>query len=73
MAIDIQHPAITRTMRTGYPDSEPEIYGTDFYGNEVYVGDTILVLEDEFFLKDELTSDVIELLEHFGALEIEAK
>lgn len=74
MAIDIQDPRITRTMRTGYPEPvNDEPYGEDFFGNEVFLGDEILVLDDEFFLKEMLSTDAIEILRHFGAIEINAE
>ena len=69
----MQHPMITRIEKYGYPEPEPEVYGTDFFGNEVYEGDLILVIDDEFFLKDELSLDAIKILELFGATEEIAK
>jgi len=73
MAIDIEDPRITRINRTGYPETEKEPYGEDFFGNEVFLGDEILVLDDEFFLKEMLSTDAIEILRHFGAIEINAE
>lgn len=69
----IEHPDITRTIRTGYPEPEQKHYGYDFFGNEVFLGDEILVLDDEFFLKEMLSTDAIEILRHFGAIEINAE
>lgn len=65
----MEHPAITHMERTGFPPYSPrrEEYGTDALGNEVLVGDEILVLEDEFYLVEELTSQSKEILEHLGA------
>lgn len=74
MVLDIQDPRITRTIRTGYPEPvNDEPYGEDFFGNEVFPGDEILVLDDEFFLKEHLSYDAIEILRHFGATEEIAK
>ena len=69
----MEHPIISRLKLTGHPRKEPEIFGNDALGNEVYYGDEIYRYEDEFFLKEELTSDVIQLLEHLGATEEIAK
>ncbi|MBU5594888.1 hypothetical protein KQI76_06895 [Amphibacillus sp. MSJ-3] len=68
----MEHPAVYRTRQTGYPGKEPNIYGTDARGNEVYVGDEIYIYDEEFWLADELSQDAIEVLEHFGAKRIKA-
>ena len=44
-----------------------EEYGIDGLGNEVFSGDEILVLNDEFFLRETLLCESIELLEKLGA------
>lgn len=65
----LQHPDITLVRRKGfipYSDLRRE-YGTDPLGNEVMTGDSILVLNDEFFLVDELFQETIEALEVVGA------
>lgn len=63
----LEHPTITRIRRTGYPYSaRREAIGTDFFGNEVYAGEEILVFGDEFFLVEELSTDAREILEAFG-------
>lgn len=65
---DIEHPAIARTLRTGYPYSpKREMVGTDSLGNEVFSGEEILEFMDEFYLVEELSSDAIEILEQHGA------
>lgn len=65
----LEHPAITETNLTGYPYSpRREEYGVDGLGNEVYEGDEILVLDDEFYLVEELISDSVEILEIHGAI-----
>lgn len=64
----LEHPTITRTLRTGYPYSpRRQEIGIDALGNEVFEGDEILVYEDEFYLVSELSSDAIEILEKHGA------
>ncbi|SEA53041.1 hypothetical protein SAMN05421743_105192 [Thalassobacillus cyri] len=67
----MKHPVVEQIERTGFPldIQEPEIYGTDALGNEVVLGDTIYVFNDEFFLKDTLLQESIELLEVLGAEE----
>lgn len=62
----IEHPDITRTIRTGYPEPEQKHYGYDFFGNEVFEGEEILVLDNEFFLKQELSQDAISILRYIG-------
>lgn len=65
----LEHPDITRTIRTGYPVYRPrrEEYGIDALGNEVFVGEDILVLDDEFYLVEELSCDARRILEIHGA------
>lgn len=64
----LEHPTITRARSYGYPysDKRQEV-GKDPLGNEVYTGDEILVLHDEFYLVQELLPQSIEVLEHHGA------
>ncbi|TCT23362.1 YqaI-like protein [Melghiribacillus thermohalophilus] len=49
-----------------------EIYGIDALGNEVFKGETILIHGKEFFLKDALKEEALELLERLGAVETKA-
>lgn len=64
----MNHPLVDRTLLTGYPNGEDHLeIGTDPLGNEVYTGDKILVLDDEFYLAEELSSDAIEVLENHEA------
>lgn len=66
--MDLEHPAITKTLKTGYPYSDRrEMVGTDFLGREVFPGEEILVYGDDFFLVEELPSDAVEILEWIGA------
>lgn len=67
--MDLQHPAITRTLRTGFPFSERrEEWGIDALGNEVFTGDEILEFMDEFYLVEELSDDAREILEQHGGI-----
>lgn len=68
----MEHPKVTQINRVGYPE-EPDIYGMDFFGNEVYYGDEIYIYEEEFWLADELVHSEKELLEFFGAVKIIAR
>lgn len=52
-----------------WKENEPKIFGEDSLGNEVMEGDEILVLDDEFFRKEDLSYDAIHILEMFGAEE----
>lgn len=72
--MDLEHPTITKMERTGYPFSDHrKEYGIDGLGNEVLHGDEILVLDDEFYLVDELFQETIEVLENHGAFHEIAK
>jgi len=65
----LEHPAITRTRRTGYPYSERrEMWGIDGLSNDVYTDDEILDFMGEFYLVDNLSLDAIEILEQHGAI-----
>lgn len=65
----LEHPTIERVIRTGYVTYSPkrEQYGVDGLGNEVFKNDEIIVLNDEFFLRETLLCESIELLEVLGA------
>ena len=64
----LEHPAITRTLRTGYHKPEPEIFGVDFKGNTVFVGDEILATDRMFFLLSDLSDTEIQVLEEQHAI-----
>lgn len=65
----MNHPIVDQMERTGYPAYSPsrEQYKVDPLGNEVYSGDDILVLNDEFFLVETMSAEAIEVLELLGA------
>ncbi|MCU9614121.1 hypothetical protein OEV98_11170 [Caldibacillus lycopersici] len=54
------YPMINEEIQTSH-------YGVDYFGQEVLIGDEIMVLDDEFFLKDELLSETVKVLELAGA------
>lgn len=65
----LQHPDITFIRGKGFVplSRKREEYGVDALGNEVLMGDPILVFDDEFFSADELFQETIEALEVIGA------
>lgn len=64
----LEHPAVSRTLRTGYPYSPlRQVVGNDPLGNEVHPGDEILMLDDDFFLVETMGAEAIEVLEFLGA------
>lgn len=64
----LEHPAITRTLRTGYPYKIVECVCFDGLGNEVCIGDEVFELDDEIYLIDEISLDAREILERHGAV-----
>lgn len=67
MVADIQDPRITMVMRTGYSQAVHNQTRRDFFGNEVFEGDEILVYDDEVFLIGEISNDLWEFLKFLGA------
>ncbi|WP_079480594.1 YqaI family protein [Halobacillus salinus] len=67
----MDHPFIEQIERSGFPKEveESNQYGIDGLGNEVFAGDEIYVINDEFFLKETLHHDSRELLITLGAEE----
>lgn len=62
---DLEHPFITEVNRTGYPNlvAQPEHCGTDIHGNEVLVGDSIVLLPNgEMVQENDLEDYLIERL-----------
>jgi hypothetical protein len=63
----MEHPMITQINRTGYPkgnQEQPEHFGIDAMGDEILVGDSIVVdpTNDEIILEDNLEDYLIERL-----------
>ncbi|MGY6765722.1 hypothetical protein ACW73O_11865 [Faecalibacterium prausnitzii] len=53
-----------------WKEKEPKFFGEDALGNEVFEGDEILVIDDEvFFRKEDLSYDAIQILDMFSAEE----
>lgn len=64
----LEHPEVTRTLRTGYPYSpKRQEIRRDPFDNYVMSGDEILVHGDEFFSVKDLQEETIEALELVGA------
>lgn len=64
----LEHPVITQINKMGYPYGyENDYKGTDSLGNEIYEGDRVLVLNDEYFVEEELFEETKEVLEMLGA------
>jgi hypothetical protein len=64
----LEHPLIKEALLIGYPYGyENDYMGDDALGNEIYKGDEVFYLNDEYFLKDALSSDATEILELLGA------
>lgn len=47
----IEHPDITKTIRTGYPEPERKYYGHDFFGLTVLEGEEIMELDEVIEMK----------------------
>jgi hypothetical protein len=62
---DLEHPSITQANKTGYANlvEQPEHAGTDIHGNEVLVGDSIVLLPNgEMVQESDLEDYLIEQL-----------
>ncbi|MBB6176409.1 hypothetical protein HNQ82_001223 [Anoxybacillus tengchongensis] len=61
---DLEHPAITRTLQTGYPHQiESEHWGVDACGDEILYGDTIYEFPDgEIVLEENIHEYLIHVL-----------
>lgn len=63
-----EHPEVIWISRTGYPaDMQPKNRGTDSLGIRIFAGDELLVLDDEKFVKEELSFDALQILKILGA------
>lgn len=64
----MDHPTIERVRATGYPYSPRRgVVGRDPFGRSICTGDEMLVLDDDFYLVEELSGDAVEILERHGA------
>ncbi|KWW17943.1 hypothetical protein AS888_20750 [Peribacillus simplex] len=62
---DIEHPIVTAVNKTGYANlvAQPEHFGTDYFGNEVLKGDSVVLgpSNGEMVLEDSLEDYLIEV------------
>jgi hypothetical protein len=63
MHLDLEHPSISQTLKTGYPNvvKQPEHMGTDFFGFEILVGDEVVEYDGEIILRENLHDFLMEL------------
>jgi hypothetical protein len=63
MSLDLQHPAITQTLKTGYPNlvEQPEHIGVDYFGFEILAGDEVVEYDGEIVLRENLNDFLQEL------------
>lgn len=61
----LEHPEITRTLRTGYPNiiNQPELAGYDYFGDEIYPGDDVVEIDGDVILEDNLNRYLKECME----------
>jgi hypothetical protein len=63
----LEHLAITRTIRTGFPNmvAQPEHAGIDYFGSEILAGEEIVIDENtgEVVLKENLEQYLSEVYE----------
>ncbi|GER73395.1 YqaI family protein [Weizmannia acidilactici] len=61
----LEHPEITRTLRTGYPNmvAHPEHWGDDYFGDEILVGDDVVEIDGETVLLENWDRYVEEVLQ----------
>ncbi|MES1038987.1 YqaI family protein [Peribacillus simplex] len=63
---DVEHPDIVQALKTGYPNlvAQPEHAGTDYFGNEILIGDSIIIdhKNGETILEESLEDYLIEVL-----------
>ncbi|CDQ17974.1 hypothetical protein [Halobacillus karajensis] len=65
---NLEHPEITQVNRTSLTSWQQEKhYGNDALGQEVFVGDEIFVDGEEFYLKEALSGDAVQILRDRGA------
>lgn len=70
---DLEHPDVTKIRKTGYA-KQPNIYGTDLLGNEIYVGEEIYFFgNDEFIGTEALSEDSKKILDYLNVPKTIAK
>lgn len=50
-------------------EEEPDLIGYDVFDNAIYTGDEILVFDDDVYLKEELSTDAVQILIKLGCEE----
>jgi hypothetical protein len=65
MSLDLEHPAITKTLKTGYPNlvEQPEYFGSDVFGDEILVGNSYVEYDGALILMDNLERFLAEELD----------
>lgn len=62
---NLEHPDVTEANKTGYANlvAQPEHFGTDYFGNEVLKGDSVVIdpSNGEMILEDSLEDYLIEV------------
>lgn len=68
-------PIVKHMMLTGLApgQKEPEEMGIDYFGHQLYEGDTVYDYDGTYFLEDELSSETIAILELMGIDKFELK
>ncbi|WP_141433708.1 YqaI family protein [Bacillus sp. 03113] len=61
----LEHPDIVRVEKTGYANlvEQPEHFGTDYFGDEVLLGDEYIEHDGEIILKENLDRYLTEVME----------
>ncbi|MDL4842804.1 YqaI family protein [Aquibacillus rhizosphaerae] len=64
MAVDLEHPSITRINRTGYANmiAQDEHCGIDYFGSEILLGDKFYEFDGETVLDENLEKYLVEVL-----------
>lgn len=59
----LEHPDITCTERTGYPNlvAQPEHAGIDYFGDEILEGEDVVEFDGEIILKENLEKFLVEI------------
>ena len=52
-----------------WKEEQPRVIAKDVFGNAVWTGDEILVIDDDIYRKDDLSYDAIKILFRYGAVE----
>ncbi|AJO24813.1 hypothetical protein QQ991_03105 [Weizmannia coagulans] len=50
----IEHPDITRMRRYGDLRNDPEFFGFDYFGDEIFFGEEVVEIDGDLVLQDNL-------------------